>query len=669
MTSKSAAVPDPPADRGARIGAVYSICATKKLLDRVKRKPEPAVDAGSMLGNWYATLIAWRPQLVLLVNEHTLFPVVMPLAPAATLAERFPAHLGSALLDAGAPTEFVDAESAAMGEGSFAKTDSRSVVGVMNDFVRLAGAWRDRGDEGDLAGLSGWLAEVPCSPLYESHGSPDRELLALVDRWKAGELVPRPRLTLVKPLEEQPVAASAAKLVADPWRIVNRRTPNQLSKRDLEDALERMYERDPEGAHRAEQDFDSMSGGEGPWMVRQWNLQEWLWDQLTTKVLTYEPDYKTLAAAALAELFDELGLDRYAAICRSEATAEVHAAFGRSNRAGYSAMRKALAASGIEPTDTDTFAWGSVMDTAEYEALAEVQLVLEDAIQSGRLQPGTRGWKKTKAKIIDEALDGNHLYQLGQSYRTAVLTERIAAWVDEPDGRSRELGRRRATIANRLLSPISPPADVAEAMRPLMWLLSVFGKQQALTQAGYLNRAFVQQVSATRPWSDAHGADRVANAETDDVGLHQLRGLLQACGALRKRGQILERTRLGARMADDAELAWAQVVAHFGERQWGRFVTETAGLMLLGADRGLSADDLMAEVAETAGEMGWRIDRTEPPDQGAASRAFRGFALEVLGLTVEEGDWGSRTLALTPAGEVTVLAMLRHTAAGPRGHS
>ena len=40
--------------------------------------------------------------------------------------------------------------------------------------------------------------------------------------------------------------------------------------------------------------------------------------------------------------------------------------------------------------------------------------------------------------------------------------------------------------------------------------------------------------------------------------------------------------------------------------------------------------------------------------------------LEVLGLLVEEGDWRSRTYQLSQAGEATVLAMLRHTATGPR---
>ena len=70
---------------------VFSIHATRKLLDRVNRPVLPAVsEPATILGNWYANVLFWKPQVVLLVNERTLLPVLMPLAPAATLAERFP---------------------------------------------------------------------------------------------------------------------------------------------------------------------------------------------------------------------------------------------------------------------------------------------------------------------------------------------------------------------------------------------------------------------------------------------------------------------------------------------------------------------------------------------------------------------------------------------------
>ena len=71
---------------------LYLHC-TQKLLERLK--PE-LVDAGcgtTTLGNWYATVLPWKPQVAMLVNGHTLLPVLMPLAPAANPAARFPGAL------------------------------------------------------------------------------------------------------------------------------------------------------------------------------------------------------------------------------------------------------------------------------------------------------------------------------------------------------------------------------------------------------------------------------------------------------------------------------------------------------------------------------------------------------------------------------------------------
>ena len=77
---------------------MYTIHGTKKLLDRVKYPVMPAVeDPTTALGNWYATAIFWRPQVAFLVNEATLFPVLLPLAPAASIAARFPDALESIL--------------------------------------------------------------------------------------------------------------------------------------------------------------------------------------------------------------------------------------------------------------------------------------------------------------------------------------------------------------------------------------------------------------------------------------------------------------------------------------------------------------------------------------------------------------------------------------------
>lgn len=158
---------------------MFTVHATKKLLDRVGR-PGPAMESTTFLGPWYATALFWKPQVALFVNERTLLPVLMPLAPASTLLNRFPAHLAAVLSAHGAPPEIIDGELAQMSGHCLAKTANRSVVGVMNEFTYLADVHRSPTSAPDLLDLSQRLATTPCGPLYSRHVSPDRELAALL---------------------------------------------------------------------------------------------------------------------------------------------------------------------------------------------------------------------------------------------------------------------------------------------------------------------------------------------------------------------------------------------------------------------------------------------------------------------------------------------------------
>ena len=96
---------------------------------------------------------------------------------------------------------------------------------------------------------------------------------------------------------------------------------------------------------------------------------------------------------------------------------------------------------------------------------------MEEAIADGELVVGGRGWRARQREITERVLDSDHPSQPGQTWRTAVVTERIGTWVDAASMRSADLGRRRARPSKRLLHPILPPPDVAEHMAPLTWLL------------------------------------------------------------------------------------------------------------------------------------------------------------------------------------------------------
>jgi hypothetical protein len=167
--------------------AGFTIHATKKLLDRVQAPIVDPVVPSTRLGNWYANALFWKPQVALFVNRRTLLPVFLPLAPAATLAARFPAELRRLLDALGTDPRFVEHEIRSMGEGTYAKTADRSVLGVMNEFAAHANEVRgDRCANADLLALSLLLADTPTRPLYKRHVSPNRELAALVDQALAG---------------------------------------------------------------------------------------------------------------------------------------------------------------------------------------------------------------------------------------------------------------------------------------------------------------------------------------------------------------------------------------------------------------------------------------------------------------------------------------------------
>ena len=175
-------------ERALSLATMFHLHCTKKLLDRIKPEIAEPGQSDTALGNWYATVLFWKPQVALLVSERTLLPVLMPLAPAVTLARRFPAQLALVLREHGVSSEFIAQEVWRMDTVQYAKTANRSVVGILNEFVKQAEFWLaayayEKGDVDDLLAISAKLAETPCSPLYKGPVSPDKALHELV---KAG---------------------------------------------------------------------------------------------------------------------------------------------------------------------------------------------------------------------------------------------------------------------------------------------------------------------------------------------------------------------------------------------------------------------------------------------------------------------------------------------------
>ncbi len=148
-----------------------------------------------MLGDWFATAMFWRPQVVMFVNERTLLPVFVSLAPAATLFERAPAAIGSVLRRHGVSDAVVAAEVAAMHDVRLAPTNNRSILGVMNGFTEHSER-RFQAGLVDLEELSMAVSLLPVSPLMQREVAPDRELAAV---FGIGDRTPLPSNVIAFP--------------------------------------------------------------------------------------------------------------------------------------------------------------------------------------------------------------------------------------------------------------------------------------------------------------------------------------------------------------------------------------------------------------------------------------------------------------------------------------
>ena len=152
---------------------MFTLRGTKKFLDRVGRPvADPSPSSTTVLGDWYANVLFWRRQVALFVNATTFVPVLMPLAPSASVVARFPMAMAEVFAALGVDPRFVDSESGEMSSSVLAKTASRQVLGVMNEFAFMAEhkISTGRSDPTDLLGLSVWLANTIVGPISKDDG-------------------------------------------------------------------------------------------------------------------------------------------------------------------------------------------------------------------------------------------------------------------------------------------------------------------------------------------------------------------------------------------------------------------------------------------------------------------------------------------------------------------
>jgi len=156
---------------------MFYLHCSKQLLDRVSSGlSEPAGTGGNILGNWYAKAIFSKPQVALFVNERTLLPVLMPLAPASSLVERFPQYLFKVLLSQGVSESFMQQELNYLDEVVYCKSTNRSIIGILNMFTYHLESYQSIHYANDWYEFSMMMADTPCGPLYKSTITPGNAL-------------------------------------------------------------------------------------------------------------------------------------------------------------------------------------------------------------------------------------------------------------------------------------------------------------------------------------------------------------------------------------------------------------------------------------------------------------------------------------------------------------
>ncbi len=146
---------------------MLTLRCTRRLLVRLSASPRRELEVlapTTRLGDWHANLL-YRPggQLVLLVSDRSLLPVLIAAKPAETIVPRFVEALGAMLRRLDVSGEVVSAELAKMAEVRIDRTSSRRILGSMTDFAWLLDAYLTPG--GSLEGAALRLAKAPCGPI------------------------------------------------------------------------------------------------------------------------------------------------------------------------------------------------------------------------------------------------------------------------------------------------------------------------------------------------------------------------------------------------------------------------------------------------------------------------------------------------------------------------
>lgn len=188
---------------------MYTIRMTQPLLRRMKTdaaRGSITLAADTSLGDWFIKPYNFgRQRLLLCTSSGALITVLVPAANLRALPARLKDAVGQLLYDIGAPLAAINAELSVMQESTFDRTNSRVVLGWMNEMAYMSDAYMTpESSAAHRAVVAYKLSEVPAKPL--KYSSPRDAALRLLEKWTSTRAAPHSSWTpgffdrLAKPL-------------------------------------------------------------------------------------------------------------------------------------------------------------------------------------------------------------------------------------------------------------------------------------------------------------------------------------------------------------------------------------------------------------------------------------------------------------------------------------
>ncbi|MEV7806054.1 hypothetical protein AB0O28_24220 [Microbispora sp. NPDC088329] len=400
---------------------------------------------------------------------------------------------------------------------------------------------------------------------------------------------------------------------------------------DVAALLAQLERSEPDIAESARVAVEWLAGGEALETISQFDVCEFLWYTLPIKV----PGDQATIARALGELLRLAGMERYAALCDSPATARILQTYAREGEeAGAAAYHRELEATGVLPPDIAELSWSSIMGPEELGAHVACAAALELAIVAGDpvdREELTRRWLTTPRAELG-----------GDCWLHRVHGERLNRWVLGRGNARRELAQ---PFEVRLHAPIAVPDE--PHLEPLRWLLGLARTGVRLTERLNVGRAVAVEAADRFGWANRARSGAV-RGENDVPALTELRQIaLHDLGALRRSGRRLVLTTTGRNLLDDRAAMWEAaaptlLVPAPGEHDYEVSIRESALMILADADV-VRDGDLRDRVAEVVNGEGWRTtdgDRVGGADLTGPLARLR-HRLDALGLEASSREPGA----------------------------